>query len=113
YMQIGLLVLIALAAKNAILIVEVAKVKVDGGEDIERAAVDAATERLRPILMTSLAFVVACVPLMLATGAGSAARNSMGAAVVGGMTIATLLGIFVVPILFACVVLPSFGSKRK
>ena len=113
YMQIGLLVLIALAAKNAILIVEVAKVKVDGGEDVEHAAVDAATERLRPILMTSLAFVVACVPLMLASGAGSAARNSMGAAVVGGMTIATLLGIFVVPILFACVVLLSFGSKRK
>ncbi|MBR1804933.1 MAG: efflux RND transporter permease subunit, partial [Selenomonadaceae bacterium] len=113
YMQIGLLVLIALAAKNAILIVEVAKVKVDGGEDVERAAIDSAAERLRPIVMTSLAFVVACVPLMLATGAGSAARNSMGAAVVGGMFLATVLGIFVVPVLFACVSLLSFGSKRK
>ena len=103
YMQIGLLVLIALAAKNAILIVEVAKVKVAGGEDVEHAAVDAAVERLRPIVMTSLAFVVACIPLAVASGAGSAARNSMGAAVVGGMLLATLFGVFVVPVLFALI----------
>ena len=113
YMQIGLLVLVALAAKNAILIVEVAKVKTNHGEEPARAAIEAATERLRPILMTSLAFIVACIPLAMAEGAGSAARNGMGAAVVGGMLFATALGIFVVPILFACVSLLSFGSKRK
>lgn len=109
YMQIGLLVLIGLAAKNAILIVEFAKVKVDGGAIMERAAVDAAVERLRPILMTSLAFVVACLPLALATGAGSAARNSMGVAVVGGMIFATVLGVFVVPVLFTLIV----GKLRR
>ena len=104
YMQIGILVLIGLAAKNAILIVEFAKVKVENGEEPARAAVDAAVERLRPILMTSLAFVVACIPLAMASGAGSAARNGMGAAVVGGMIFATVLGVFVVPILFALIV---------
>ena len=102
-MQIGLLVLVALAAKNAILIVEVAKVKTNHGEEPARAAIDAATERLRPILMTSLAFIVACIPLAMAEGAGAAARNGMGAAVVGGMLFATTLGIFVVPILFALI----------
>ncbi len=103
YMHIGILVLIGLAAKNAILIVEVAKVKVERGEEPTRAAVDAAKERFRPILMTSLAFIVACIPLAMATGAGSAARNSMGAAVVGGMISATVLGIFIVPALFALI----------
>lgn len=103
YMQIGILVLIGLAAKNAILIVEVAKVKVERGEEPTRAAVDAAKERFRPILMTSLAFIVACIPLAMATGAGSAARNGMGAAVVGGMISATVLGIFIVPALFALI----------
>ena len=104
YMQIGILVIIALAAKNAILIVEVAKVKVEGGLEPARAAIEAATERLRPILMTSLAFIVACVPLAMAEGAGSAARNVMGAAVVGGMIFTTVLGVFIVPILFALIV---------
>ncbi len=109
YMHIGILVLIGLAAKNAILIVEVAKVKVERGEEPTRAAVDAAKERFRPILMTSLAFIVACIPLAMATGAGSAARNSMGAAVVGGMISATVLGIFIVPALFALIM----GRKKN
>ena len=104
YMQIGILVLIGLTAKNAILIVEFAKTKVERGEDPVRAAIDAAAERLRPILMTSLAFIVACIPLAMAQGAGSAARNGMGSAVVGGMISATVLGVIVVPILFALIV---------
>ena len=104
YMHIGILVLIGLAAKNAILIVEVAKIKVECGFEPSRAAIEAATERLRPILMTSLAFIVACIPLAIATGAGSAARNGMGAAVVGGMIFTTVLGIFIVPVLFALIV---------
>ena len=104
YMQIGILVLIGLTAKNAILIVEFAKTKVEQGEDPVRAAIDAAAERLRPILMTSLAFIMACIPLAIASGAGSAARNGMGSAVVGGMIFATLLGVFVVPVLFALIV---------
>lgn len=104
YMQIGILVLIGLAAKNAILIVEFAKVKVERGEDVERAAIEAATERLRPILMTSLAFVTACLPLAFADGAGSVARNGIGWAVIGGMLFATILGVFIVPVLFALIV---------
>ena len=76
YMQIGILVLIGLAAKNAILIVEFAKAKVEGGAEPARAAIEAATERLRPILMTSLAFVVACIPLALAEGASK--RHGLG-----------------------------------
>ena len=103
YMQIGILVLIGLSAKNAILIVEFAKAKVDSGAAPARAAIEAATERLRPILMTSLAFIVACIPLAMAEGAGSEARNGMGAAVVGGMFFATVLGVFIVPVLFALI----------
>lgn len=86
------------------LIVEVARRKFETGEESARAAILAATERLRPILMTSLAFIVACIPLAMASGAGSAARNCMGAAVVGGMFFATLFGIFIVPILFSLIV---------
>ncbi|MBO4780653.1 MAG: efflux RND transporter permease subunit, partial [Selenomonadaceae bacterium] len=104
YMQIGILVLIGLAAKNAILIVEFAKVKVERGAEVERAAIEAATERLRPILMTSLAFVTACLPLAFADGAGSVARNGIGWAVIGGMLFATILGVFIVPVLFALIV---------
>lgn len=100
YMQIGLIMLIGLAAKNAILIVEFAKVRVDKGMDPVQAAIEAAKIRLRPILMTSLAFIIGCIPLALATGAGAGARHSMGTAVVGGMTLATSLGIFLIPMLF-------------
>lgn len=104
YMQIGILVLIGLTAKNAILIVEFAKIKVENGEEATQAAIFAATERLRPILMTSLAFIAACIPLAMASGAGSAARNGMGVAVVGGMFFATVFGVFIVPILFDLIV---------
>jgi len=100
YMQIGLIMLIGLAAKNAILIVEFAKVRVDAGKHPVQAAIEAAKIRLRPIIMTSLAFIIGCIPLASATGAGAGARVSMGTAVVGGMLAATLIGIFLIPVLF-------------
>ena len=103
YMQIGVVMLIGLAAKNAILIVEFAKVRVDNGMNPLKAAIEAAGLRLRPILMTSFAFIIGCLPLALATGAGSAARNGMGTAVVGGMLFATALGIFLTPIFFVMI----------
>lgn len=108
YMQIGILLVIALAAKNAILIVEFAKERRSRGASPLHAAMTAAKLRLRPILMTSLAFVVGCLPLAFAQGAGAASRSNMGIAVTGGMAIATLLGIFIVPVLFAVV-----AQKRK
>lgn len=100
YMQIGILLVIALAAKNAILIVEFAKERMERGASPLHAVMTAAKLRLRPILMTSIAFVAGCLPLALASGVGAAARNNMGIAVTGGMTIATVLGIFIVPVLF-------------
>ena len=103
YMQIGILLVIALAAKNAILIVEFAKQRQAHGMPVLRAAVTAAKLRLRPILMTSVAFIAGCLPLALAAGAGSGARSNMGIAVVGGMTVATLLGIFIIPVLYIAV----------
>lgn len=100
YMQIGIIAIIGLAAKNAILIVEFAKVRVDRGMEPVKAALEAAGLRLRPILMTSFAFIIGCVPLAIATGAGAAARNGMGVAVVGGMLFATAMGIFLIPVFF-------------
>lgn len=111
YMQIGLITLIGLAAKNAILIVEYAKMNMEQGMDVVHAAVEAAHVRLRPILMTSFAFILGCLPLAIATGPGAGARVSMGNAVVGGMTIATLFGIFLIPVLF--VVVERFSSRKK
>ncbi len=111
YMQIALITLIGLAAKNAILIVEYAKMNMENGMDVVQAAVEAAHVRLRPILMTSFAFILGCVPLALATGPGAGARVSMGNAVVGGMTVATSFGIFLIPVLF--VVVEKFFSKSK
>ena len=111
YMQIGLITLIGLAAKNAILIVEYAKMNMEQGMDVLHAAVEAAHVRLRPILMTSFAFILGCLPLAIATGPGAGARVSMGNAVVGGMTIATLFGIFLIPVLF--VVVERFFSHKK
>ena len=111
YMQIGLITLIGLAAKNAILIVEYAKMNMEQGMDVVHAAVEAAHVRLRPILMTSFAFILGCLPLAIATGPGAGARVSMGNAVVGGMTIATLFGIFLIPVLF--VVVERFFSYKK
>ncbi|WP_018268242.1 efflux RND transporter permease subunit [Methylosinus sp. LW4] len=103
YFQVGLLTTVGLAVKNAILIVEFAKAFFDAGATLEDAAIAAAGERLRPILMTSIAFVVGTLPLVVATGAGSAARIAIGTAVVGGMFSATLLAIFFVPALFVSV----------
>jgi len=103
YMQIGVIMIIGLAAKNAILIVEFAKVRVDKGMDPVKAAIEAAGLRLRPIIMTSFAFIIGCLPLAIATGAGAGARNSMGVAVVGGMVFATAFGVFLIPVLFVVV----------
>ena len=103
YMQIGIIMLIGLAAKNAILIIEFAKIRVDAGMEPVQAAIEAAVLRLRPILMTSFAFIIGCLPLAMAEGAGAGARKAMGTAVVGGMTIATALGIFLIPVLFVVV----------
>lgn len=115
YMQIGIIMLIGLAAKNAILIVEFAKVRVDKGMDPVKAAVEAATLRLRPILMTSFAFIIGCLPLAIASGAGAGARQAMGTAVVGGMTIATAFGIFLIPVLFVVVewIVAKLHWKKK
>ena len=104
YVQIGLVMLIGLAAKNAILIVEVARELHDReGLDVLEAARQAALLRFRPILMTSFAFIVGVVPLMLASGAGAASRHSLGSAVFGGMLAATLFGVFIIPSLFVLV----------
>ena len=103
YMQIGLVMLIGLAAKNAILIVEFAKVRVERGMPVRQAAIEAARLRMRPIVMTSLAFVVGCLPLVMAKGAGAASRNAMGTTVVGGMALDTIMGVFVIPALFVMV----------
>ncbi len=103
YAQIGLVMLVGLTAKNAILIVEFAKAELDKGKPVIEAALEGARLRLRPILMTSFAFVLGCVPLWIASGAGAAARRVMGTVVVSGMLAATLLGIFFIPALFVMV----------
>ena len=100
YFQIGLLTIIGLAAKNAILIVEYAKVRVDAGMEALEAAVEASKIRLRPILMTSLAFIMGNIPLALSGGAGGHARFEMGVTVVLGVLSATIFQIFIVPLLF-------------
>jgi HAE1 family hydrophobic/amphiphilic exporter-1 len=100
YSQIGLVMLIGLAAKNAILIVEFAKDEFEKGKPLVDAALEGARLRLRPILMTSFAFILGCVPLWTATGAGSVARQIMGTTVIGGMLAASIIGIFFVPAIF-------------
>ena len=112
YAQIGLIMLIGLTAKNAILIVEFAKVETDAGKPVLDAALNAARLRLRPILMTAFAFILGCVPLALATGAGAVSRRVLGTAVVGGMLAASLLAIFLVPPLFVMVERMFGGSKK-
>ena len=103
YTQIGIVTLIGLAAKNAILIVEFAKDSHEHGKSVRDAAIEAAHLRLRPILMTSFAFILGVFPLVIATGASSAARRSLGTAVFGGMLTATLLAIFIVPVLYVLI----------
>jgi HAE1 family hydrophobic/amphiphilic exporter-1 len=112
YSQIGLIMLIGLAAKNAILIVEFAKDQYEHGKPLAEAALEGARLRLRPILMTSFAFILGCVPLWTASGAGSVARQIMGTAVIGGMTAASAMGIFFVPGIFYLVEKWSGAGKE-
>jgi multidrug efflux pump len=100
YFQIGLITLIGLAAKNAILIVEFASQKMEEGMPVMEAAIEAARLRFRPIVMTSMAFVFGIVPLVVATGAGAAARQSMGTGVFGGMILATFIATIFIPLFF-------------
>ncbi|GAB3880912.1 efflux RND transporter permease subunit [Spirosoma agri] len=111
YAQIGLITLIGLAAKNAILIVEFAKERVDKGEDLLESTIEAVRLRLRPILMTSLAFILGVVPLAIASGAGGVARATIGRTVLGGMLAATSLAIFVVPVLYVGITRLAYGKK--
>lgn len=113
YAQIGLITLIGLAAKNAILIVEFAKERVDHGVDIVAATLQAVDLRLRPIVMTSLAFILGVLPLAFATGAAAESRKTIGWTVFGGMLSATTLAIFVVPVLFVLITKLSYGKKVK
>jgi HAE1 family hydrophobic/amphiphilic exporter-1 len=112
YSQIGLVMLIGLAAKNAILIVEFAKDQYENGHPLAEAALQGARLRLRPILMTSFAFILGCVPLWIAKGAGAVARQIMGTTVIGGMAAASLIGIFFVPAIFYLVEKWSGAGQR-
>lgn len=100
YLQVGLLTVIGLSAKNAILIIEVAKELQEAGRSLKEAVMQAARQRLRPIIMTSLAFGIGVVPLMIATGAGSGSQNAVGTSVVGGVVAATFLGVFFIPMFY-------------
>jgi HAE1 family hydrophobic/amphiphilic exporter-1 len=113
YCQIGLVMLIGLASKNAILIVEFANQLRERGMTITKAAVEASQERLRPILMTSLAFVLGITPLVNPEGAGAASRRSLGTALTGGMIVSTLLSLFIVPVLYIVINLMSDRLKGR
>ncbi|SAL69238.1 hydrophobe/amphiphile efflux-1 (HAE1) family protein [Caballeronia humi] len=110
YFQIGLTMLVALAAKNAILIFEFAVLNRESGETVYDAAVTAASERLRPIVMTSLAFILGCVPLAIATGASANSRHSIGTGVIGGMLGATVIAVFFIPMFYY--VLETMSEKK-
>jgi HAE1 family hydrophobic/amphiphilic exporter-1 len=112
YAQIGLITLIGLAASNAILIVEFAKERVDRGIEIIAATIEAVRLRLRPILMTSFAFIFGVSPLVFATGAGAIARQTIGWSVLGGMLAATALGIFIIPVLFILIIRLTYGKQK-
>jgi HAE1 family hydrophobic/amphiphilic exporter-1 len=112
YAQIGLITLIGLAAKNAILIVEFAKVRVDRGEELLKSTLDAVSLRLRPIVMTSMAFILGVLPLVLATGAGAVARRTIGFTVLGGMFAASTIAIFIVPVLYVVITRVSYGKEK-
>ena len=112
YAQIGLVMVIGLVAKNAILIVEFAKTEFERGTPLVEAALTGARLRLRPILMTSFAFILGCLPLWMASGSGAVARQVMGTTVIGGMLAASLLAVFLVPVSF-CVIEKLSGSRSK
>jgi hydrophobic/amphiphilic exporter-1 (mainly G- bacteria), HAE1 family len=115
YVQIGLIMLIGLAAKNAILIISFAKTEYENGKSISDAALTGARIRLRPILMTSFAFILGCLPLWLATGSGGASRQTLGTVVIGGMLGATLVDVFIVPVTFSIVekLAARFSKKAR
>jgi multidrug efflux pump len=110
YFQVALLTTIGLSTKNAILIVEFAKEQHEAGKDLATAALEAARLRLRPILMTSLAFILGVLPLAISNGAGSGSQNALGTAVIGGMVTGTVLAVFLVPVFF--VVVRRFARER-
>jgi HAE1 family hydrophobic/amphiphilic exporter-1 len=112
YAQIGLITLIGLAAKNAILIVEFARARVEAGKDIVAATLEAVKLRLRPILMTSMAFILGVSPLAFSTGAGAQARSTIGWTVLGGMLAATMLAIFAVPVLFVTISRVAYSREK-
>ena len=112
YAQIGLVMLIGLSAKNAILIVEFAKLQTEQGKPLVQAALEGAKLRLRPILMTSFAFILGCVPLARASGSGAVSRQVMGSAVIGGMLAASVIAIFLIPMLFYLVERFMGGKKQ-
>jgi HAE1 family hydrophobic/amphiphilic exporter-1 len=112
YAQIGLITLIGLSAKNAILIVEFAKIRVDRGEELVKSTLEAVRLRLRPIIMTSMAFILGVLPLAFATGAGASARNTIGFTVLGGMLAASTLAIIIVPVLFVLITKFSYGKEK-
>jgi HAE1 family hydrophobic/amphiphilic exporter-1 len=103
FAQIGLVMLIGLSAKNAILIVEFARAEYASGKSIYDAALGAARVRFRPIIMTAFAFILGCVPLWVATGAGGISRQILGTVVIGGMLSATLIAVFLIPVTFSTV----------
>ncbi len=112
YAQIGLITLIGLSAKNAILIVEFAKIRVDQGEDLIMSTLEAVRLRIRPIIMTSMAFILGVMPLVLATGAGAQSRNTIGVTVLGGMIASSTISIFIVPVLYVLLTRWSYGAKE-
>ncbi|MCU1253628.1 MAG: transporter, hydrophobe/amphiphile efflux family [Edaphobacter sp.] len=114
YVQIGLVMLIGLSAKNSILIVEFAEQLLEQGRSITQAAIEAAELRLRPILMTSIAFILGVGPLYFATGAGAYGRHSVGTAIVGGMVLSTVLNLFFIPVLYVVLktILAKFSGKK-
>jgi hydrophobic/amphiphilic exporter-1 (mainly G- bacteria), HAE1 family len=113
YTQIGFVMLIGMASKNAILIVEFANQLHEEGVALTKAVITACRERLRPILMTAISTIVGAIPLLLASGAGAAARQSLGTAIVGGMSVATVLSLFVVPVLYIVIKSAEAGIRRK
>ncbi|MEJ7664602.1 MAG: efflux RND transporter permease subunit [Hymenobacter sp.] len=107
-----MITLIGLSAKNAILIVEFAKERVDKGMPLVEATLDAVRQRLRPIIMTSLAFILGILPLVFASGAGAQSRQTLGWTVLGGMIAATGLGIFIVPVLYVIITRFAYGKEK-